>query len=107
MLVGSLVAMVAASLLVDPAEAVEDIMAAEEARVAFAAALDDQDQDVFVHTRGGKHFAIWFTAPSDVAGECGDYPAARVREHLKDLGFRRVVVTGVTSDGGGLCSFRP
>lgn len=106
-LVGSLVAMVAASLLVDPAEAVEDIMAAEEARVAFAAALDDQDQDVFVHTRGGKHFAIWFTAPSDVAGECGDYPAATIREHLKDLGFRRVVVTGVTSDGGGLCSFRP
>ena len=105
-LVGSLVAMVAASLLVDPPDVIEDTMAAEEARAAFASALHEQERDVFVHTRGGEHFAIWFTAPPDVAGECGDYPTSTVREHLRDLGFRRVVVTGVAGEGG-LCSFRP
>ncbi len=105
-LVGSLVAMIAASLLVDPAEALEDTIAAEEARAAYASALDDQDQDVFVHTCGGEHLVIWFTAPPDVAGECGEYPVSSVREHLKDLGFRRVVVTDV-NERGGPCSFRP
>ncbi len=105
-LVGSLVAMVAASLLIDPADVLEDAVAAEVARAAYTSALDDQDQDVFVHTRGDNHVVIWFSAPPDVAGECGDYPPFAVREHLKDLGFRRVVVTGL-SDGAGLCSFRP
>ncbi len=105
--IGSLGAMVAASILVDPsADVPEDTLAAEEARAAFASALDDQDLDVFVHTRGGGHIAIWFTAPLDLVGECGEYPVSRVREHLKDLGFRRVVVAGVNKSGG-LCSFSP
>ena len=69
-------------------------------------ALDEQDLDVFVHTRGGGHVSIWFAAPPDVAGECGEYPVSRVREHLKDLGFRRVVVT-VVNESRGLCSFSP
>ena len=105
-LIGSLGAMVAASLLVDPADVPEDSLVAEAARAAFASALDDRDLDVFVHTRGGGHISIWFAAPPDVAGECGEYPAPRVRKHLKDLGFRRVVVTGV-NESGGLCSFSP
>ena len=105
--IGSLGAMVAASILVDlSADAPEDTLAAEEARAAYASALDDQDQDVFVHARGGRRTTIWFTAPPDVAGKCGEYPASSVREHLKDLGFRRVVVSDV-NERGGPCSFRP
>ncbi len=106
-LIGSLGAMLAASTLVESsADVPEDTMAAEEARAAFASALSAQDPDVLVDTRGGGHIAIWFAAPPDVSGECGEYPESKVREHLKQLGFRRVVVTGV-SESGGLCSFSP
>ena len=106
-LIGSLGAMLAASTLVESsADVPEDTMAAEEARAAFASALSAQDPDVLADTRGGGHIAIWFAAPPDVSGECGEYPESKVREHLKQLGFRLVVVTGV-SESGGLCSFSP
>ena len=106
-LIGSLNAAVAASVLVQPpGDLPEDTLATDEARAAYASALDNQDLDVFVQTRGGGHIAIWFTAPPDVAGKCGMYPTSEVRTHLKDLGFRRVVVTAVNKSMG-LCSFAP
>jgi hypothetical protein len=106
-LIGCLGALVAATLQVDPASDVtEDTLAAEEARAAFAGALDLQHPDVLVYTRGSGHIAIWFSAPPEVAGDCGGYPDLRIREHLGDLGFRRVVVT-VANQSGGLCSFKP
>ena len=105
-LIGSLGAVVAAVVLIDSAEVPDDSLAAEEARAAYASALNDQSQDVIVHTRGGEQNSIWFAAPADVTGECEAYPASRVREHLKDLGFRRVVVRGMI-ESEGLCSFRP
>ncbi len=106
-LIGSLNAAVAASVLVQPSGDLPDHpLATEEARVAFARALADQDLDVLIDTRGGGHIAIWFTAPPAVAGKCGMYPTSEVRTHLKDLGFRRVVVTAV-NESMGLCSFAP
>ena len=106
-LIGSLGAMVAASVLIDPASDVpEDTLPAEEARAAFAGALDAQFPDVLVHTRGSGHISIWFAPPPEGAGKCGQYPDSRVRKHLEDLGFLRVVVTA-PNQSGGLCSFKP
>ena len=106
-LIGSLGAMVAASILAEPsADEPDDALAAEGARTAFASALNAQNPDVLVDTRGGAHITIWFATPPDLARGCGAYPEPKVREHLKDLGFRRVVVT-VANASGGLCSFSP
>ena len=69
-------------------------------------ALSEMDPDVVVESRGLAHVAVWFTVLGGVEGECGEYPAARVREHLATLGFRRVVVAGM-NQSGGLCSFAP
>jgi len=88
------------------AESSAEHAAATAARTAYATALAEQNLDVFVDTRGLDRVAIWFTVPQHLLGECGAYPAPDVRGHLRDLGFRRVVVS-VQNQSGGLCSFSP
>jgi hypothetical protein len=102
-LVGSVLALIGATLLVDTAPTPDEVLAAEAARAAYVSALSDLDPDVLVETRGVGHIAVWFNG-SEV--ECGLYPDERVRRHLGELGFRRVVVAG-RNQAGGLCSFRP
>lgn len=105
--IGSLLAVVPAALVVEPAHrAVEQTRAGEDARVAFAEALDRPDDDVGVEPRGSGAVAIWFTVPQPQAGDCGTYPPAEVRAHLAELGFLRVVVAA-PNQAGGLCSFVP
>lgn len=105
--IGSLLAAVAAAVVVEPAHrAVEETRTGEEARMAFAEALGRPDDDVAVEPRGSGAVAIWFTVPQTEAGECGSYPPPEVRAHLAELGFLRVVVTA-PNQAGGLCSFVP
>jgi hypothetical protein len=101
---GCLGGIIAAVTLVAPAaDSPEDTGVA---RAAYASVLAQQNLDVFVDTRGLENVAIWFTVPQDLLGECGMYPAPEVRAHLRDLGFRRVVVK-MLNQSGGLCSFSP
>jgi hypothetical protein len=110
--VGTLVAGVGAALAVaawvfEPVgDAIDETRATEAARAAYAEAIAAQDADVYVEARGPALVAIWFEVPDADAGACGDYPDARVRRHLAELGFLRVVVA-VRNRAGGLCSFPP
>ena len=103
---GSVLALIAATWLVDTPPDPEEVLAAEVARGAYVTALSQIDPEVIVESRGLGHIAVWFTVPGGVEGECGEYPAAQVREHLADLGFRRIVVA-MKNRSGGLCSFTP
>ncbi len=103
-LVGSVLALIGATLLVDTALTPNEVLAAEAARAAYVSALSDPD--VLVETRGVGHIAVWFNVPDGSEVECGLYPDEPVRRHLGELGFRRVVVAG-RNQAGGLCSFRP
>lgn len=104
--VGSVVALIVATGVADAPPDPEAVLAAEVARGAYVMALSQGDPDVIVESRGLGHIAVWFTVPGEVEGECGEYPPARVREHLAALGFRRIVVA-MQNRSGGLCSFRP
>lgn len=105
--VGSLAAMVVASLVVNPAaDAYEETVANEDARQAFVTALGNADGNLFVETRGVGAVAVWFQIPPGASHECGEYPPPEVRTHLRDLGFLRVVVAE-PNQSGGLCSFAP
>jgi len=105
--IGSLLAALAAALVVEPGHrAMDDLHVGEDARLAYAAALDKPEDDVGVEARGADAVAIWFTLPQSDTGECGAYPATEVRAHLAALGFLRVVVA-VPNQAGGLCSFVP
>lgn len=107
LVIASLTALVVAALVVEPAHhAVEETRAGEDARRAFAVALDAQDADVSVEERGAGALVVWFTVPEGWAGECGTYPPTAVRAHLAELGFLRVVVAD-RNQAGGLCSFVP
>ncbi len=106
LVVGSALSLIVATLFVDAPVTEEESLAAESARAAYVQALSDLDPDVRVETRGAGHVAVWFNVPDEFEGECGEYPAEPVREHLAGLGFLRVVVA-VRNQGGGLCSFRP
>jgi len=86
--------------------AIDETRATESARAAYADAMADRDADVYVEARGPALVAIWFVVPDASAGECGQYPDARMRRHLAELGFLRVVVE-VRNRAGGLCSFPP
>lgn len=109
---GTVVAGVGAALAVaawvfEPAgDAIDETRATESARAAYAEAVAAQDPDIYVEARGPALVAIWFEVPDARAGACGDYPDARVRRHLAELGFLRVVV-GARNRAGGLCSFPP
>jgi len=104
--VGSVFALIAAVWFVETPLTEEEALAAELARGAYVQALSDRDPDVLVQSRGVGQVAVWFNVPDDFEGECGEYPAAAIREHLADLGFLRVVVAA-RNQGGGLCSFSP
>jgi len=105
--VGTLLAMVAASWIAEPRPAKGDeSTAAEDQRRAYAQALSDKDPDVLIEPRGPELTALWFTLPSEMASPCGEYPAADVRTHLAQLGFRRIVIAGPNGHRG-LCSFAP
>lgn len=105
--ISALLAGLAAVLVLEPMHhTAEESLAEEEARRAYAAALDAQDPDVHVEERGAGAVAIWFQLPQDRMGECGSYPAPEVRAHLAELGYLRVVVAD-QNQGGGLCSFHP
>jgi len=105
-LMGSLVAAIVAAVVLDSVEELEATLADSDARGGFAEALSSPEDDIFVEARGPGLITIWFTVPADLAGECGDFPPAEVREHLSDLGFARVVVPQQT-EGAELCSFVP
>jgi hypothetical protein len=107
LVVGTSLALIGASWLVDaepPSE--EDTAALEAARGAYIEALAAADRDLIVESRGVGHVAVWFTLPDAVGLECGSYPEPEVRAHLGELGFFRIVVTQ-PNQGGGICSFRP
>jgi hypothetical protein len=106
LLVGGVFALILATGVVDAPPDPEEVLAAEVARGAYVTALSEMDPDVLVESRGLGHIAVWFTVSGEVEGECGDYPPARVREHLAAIGFRRIVVA-MQNRSGGLCSFRP
>ena len=106
LVLGSAVALIAATLFVETPQTEEEALSAESARAAYVQALSDLDPDVLVETRGMGYVAVWFNVPDGFEGECGEYPAEAVREHLGSLGFLRVVVA-TANQGGGLCSFRP
>ncbi len=105
-IVGAAFALVLATSVIEVPQTEEESRAAEAARAAYVAALAEADSDVFVETRGIGHVAVWFTVPQDDEHECGQYPPEEVREHLAELGFRRVVVT-VPNESGGVCTFAP
>jgi hypothetical protein len=105
--IGVLAATLVAMILVDgDYEEPLDDGVAEEARLAYARALDEGDPDVLVETRGLGAVTLWFHPPQATIGECGSYPEAEVRDHLAELGFSRVVVVD-RNESGGMCSFRP
>jgi hypothetical protein len=105
--IGALLASLVAVVVVGPEEEVDEEDAIRvEAREAYVKALHDQDADVRVEARGLNAVTIWFHIPQRIAGECGEYPPREVRDHLADLGFSRIVVMGLSQEGG-LCSFRP
>jgi hypothetical protein len=98
--------LVATALVGSGGELEEDSGVSVEVREAFAQALDEEDFDILIETRGMDAVTIWFHPPQDTLGECGDYPAPEIRTHLNELGFRRVVVVD-RNETGGMCSFRP
>jgi hypothetical protein len=105
--VGSLVAVLVATLVVDPVqELAEDVDTGEAARVAFVTTMGEVDPDIRVEARGPGAVTVWFTVPDLLAGECGSYPSQELQGHLADLGVLRIVVMGQT-DEGGVCSFAP
>jgi hypothetical protein len=107
LLVGCLTSTVLAAAVVNPAaQAIEDTVSNEDARQAFVSALGQNDDDLFVETRGVGAVAVWFRVPAGTSLECGDYPPVEVRTHLRDLGFLRIVVAE-RNQSGGLCSFAP
>ena len=106
LVLGATIALIAATLFVETPETEEETLAAESARAAYVQALSDRDPDVFIETRGSGHVAVWFDVPDEFEGECGEYPAQVIRDHLSGLGFLRVVVATV-NQSGGICSFRP
>jgi len=106
-LIGCLAALLLASLFLDPAlDLQEDIVAGETARMAYMAGLAENDPDILADARGPGGVTGWFIIPSVMSGECGEYPAAPVRAHLRDLGFLRIVVSA-PSRSGGVCTFSP
>lgn len=106
--IATLLAAVVATAAVDPDahELEEDAFAGEEARLAFVHALMTTTEDVPVQARGPGSMTVWFYPPQVLAGECGEYPPEKVREHLAELGFARVVVAA-QNQKGGMCSFHP
>jgi len=107
-LVGGLAAALAASVFADPPapEASED--AGRAGRVAYVERLARRmlDDGIHVEARGPGRSVVWFYVPAAGPARCGDVPEAPVREHLGELGVRRVVVAG-RSGGEGVCTFVP
>lgn len=107
LVIASLLAGLAATLVLEPAQhVVEETRTDDAARLAYVAALNGQDPDVLVEGRGPGAVTAWFTLSQEVAGECGRYPPPEVRAHLAELRFLRVVVAE-RNRMGGLCSFPP
>jgi hypothetical protein len=105
--IGILTATLVATAAIDATpEPEEDGGVGEGVRLAYVQALGDQDLDVLVESRGLGAVTIWFHPPQVMAVKCGSYPAPRIRTHLAELGFHRVVVVG-RNEKGGMCSFRP
>ena len=73
---------------------------------AYVTALGAQREDIMVQSRGPGSETGWFTVPESMSGDCGEYPAKEMRDHLASLGFHRIVVRD-RRQAGGLCSFRP
>ncbi len=105
--VGGLVALLVATIVVDPVqEMTRGVDVGEAARTAFVSTLTEEDLDILVQARGPGAITVWFTVPDALAGECGTYPSPEVQAHLGELGFLRIVVIG-RSRAGGVCSFSP
>ena len=103
---GSAAAVVASVVVGTPPEAPEANQTREGARMAYTEALAAGTRDVLVEPRGPGAVTLWLTVPEALSGSCGDYPPEEVREHLRELGFLRVVVMD-RNRSGGLCSFHP
>jgi hypothetical protein len=105
--VGSLLAVVAASWFAEPRAAkVEEAIEAADTRRVYADALSAQDPNVAVEARGPGMVTVWYTLSGEATGTCGDFPPAETRSHLASLGFLRIVVNERNSSGGP-CSFAP
>lgn len=111
LLVGALSAAVVAALVMDP-DAGAPRAGADgsglEAREAFVSRMGQRwrDRGIHVEGRGAGAAVVWFRVPATEQEECGAFPPAEVREHLQELGVRRVVVATRRRDRG-FCTFAP
>lgn len=111
LVVGALSAAVVAVAVSDPGAGADQGEGAgpdPAAREAFVARLGERwlDRGVHVESRGATGTVIWFRIPTAEQEECGSFPPAEVREHLRGLGVRRVVVAARRGDRG-FCTFAP
>lgn len=104
---GAAGAALVAAVVVSPPEADAAGSAGEEARTAYIAELaEDYEPDGRVEARGPCLITAWFFLPEQGSPRCGSVPPGPVREHLAELGFKRVVVSD-RSEAGSVCSFEP
>lgn len=109
--VGALSAAVVGAMVLEPdsgGREAGDEAPGPEAREAFVSSLGQRwsDRGIRVEGRGAGTVVVWFRIPTADRRECGSFPPSEVREHLRGLGVRRVVVAARRSDRG-LCTFAP
>lgn len=113
--IGALASAVVSAAVFDPdssdppaAEGAAGALSPVERREVFAARLGERlrEEGVLLEARGPDLVTVWFYRPTADREECGEFPDARLRDHLDRLGFVRVVVATQNS-AGGLCSFEP
>lgn len=78
----------------------------EEVRATYVFELGRRVADGRVEARGPGLVTVWFFLPEADGATCGSVPEPSIREHLGEIGFRRIVVADNNSRGG-LCSFAP
>lgn len=110
LLAGGLSALTFVTAVLGPLEPAddEDSDTREVAREAFVGELARRfERDgIVVEARGAGAVTVWFFPPAVLETSCGAFPDEPTREHLAELGFRRIVVT-IRSESQGICSFHP
>lgn len=100
-------ALIAVVLVGSPGSSTADGVPEEERALFIEELAQASGPDSRVEARGPGLFTVWFFIPDEVGGSaCGTVPAGPIRDRLRDLGFRRVVVADRTTQGS-LCTFEP